>query len=87
MWAYKAFFTVLLRPKCSWCEFLSSCCAYSVWTFVSKFGVERRWLTDYIFLYISGSENYLRYFGNHVSLGLRTLQLHRICFQLSNNVK
>ena len=36
MWAFKASFTVLLQPKCSWCEFSSSCCAYSAWTFLAE---------------------------------------------------
>ena len=34
MWAFKASFTVLLQPKCSWCELSSSGCTYSVWTFL-----------------------------------------------------
>ena len=34
MWAFKVSLTVLLRPTCSWCEFSSSCCAYSLWTFL-----------------------------------------------------
>ena len=33
MWAFKASYTLLLQPKCRWCEFSSSCCAYPVWTF------------------------------------------------------